>query len=122
MYKIIAHFLKNILDPSHFFMKYNHVANMQHRTYCTRDIHIGTRHTELFPFKVKNQRFAETGRLFWLTNSALIFEPKCGRGGCGVSANEHSCAHGAQINFRGLTTYLTYVKKCVTLIFQKYQK
>jgi hypothetical protein len=28
--------------------------------------------------------------------------------GCGVSANEYSCAHGAQINFRDLTPYLTY--------------
>ncbi len=27
---------------------------------------------------------------------------------CGVSANEYSCAHGAQINFGDLTSYLTY--------------
>jgi hypothetical protein len=53
-------------------------------------------------------------RLSWLTNSALVYEPKRGgRGGescesCGVSANEYSCAHGAQINFRDLTPYLTY--------------
>jgi hypothetical protein len=48
-------------------------------------------------------------RLSWLTNSAL-YEPKCrgGGGGCGVSANEYSCAHGAQINFRDLTPHLTY--------------
>jgi hypothetical protein len=26
----------------------------------------------------------------------------------GVSANEYSCAHGAQINFGDLTPYLTY--------------
>jgi hypothetical protein len=32
-----------------------------------------------------------------------------GRGCCGVSANEYSCAHGAQINFGNLTTYLTYM-------------
>jgi hypothetical protein len=32
-----------------------------------------------------------------------------GKGGsCGVSANEYSCAHGAQINFEDLTPYLTY--------------
>jgi hypothetical protein len=33
-------------------------------------------------------------RLSWLTNSALVYEPKCGgRGGgiAGVSANEYSC-------------------------------
>jgi len=27
---------------------------------------------------------------------------------CGVSVNEYSCAHGAQINFGDLTPYLTY--------------
>ncbi len=44
-----------------------------------------------------------------LTNSSLVFEPKCGGGGgCGVSANEYSCAHGALINFGNLTPYLTY--------------
>jgi hypothetical protein len=43
-----------------------------------------------------------------LTNSALVFEPKCG-GVCGVSASEYSCTHGAQRNFGDLTPYLTYV-------------
>jgi hypothetical protein len=33
-----------------------------------------------------------------------------GEGGCGVSANEYSCAHGAQINFGHLTPYLTYAQ------------
>ena len=28
--------------------------------------------------------------------------------GCGVSANEYSCAHGAQIHFGYLTPYLNY--------------
>jgi hypothetical protein len=28
--------------------------------------------------------------------------------GCGVSVNESSCAHGAQINFGDLAPYLTY--------------
>ncbi len=37
-------------------------------------------------------------RLSWLTNSALVYEHKCGGGGCGVSTNEYSCAHGAQIS------------------------
>ncbi len=50
-------------------------------------------------------------RLSWLPDSALVYEPKYGgmggRGGWGVSANECSCAHGAQINFRDLTPYLT---------------
>ncbi len=53
-----------------------------------------------------------TAMLSLLTFSALVYEPKCGGmvGGCGVSANEYSCAHLAQINFGDLTpcTYLTY--------------
>jgi hypothetical protein len=28
---------------------------------------------------------------------------------CGGSSNENSCAHGAQINFGDLTSYLTYL-------------
>ncbi len=37
--------------------------------------------------------------------------PNAGNGGWGgaVSANEYSCAHGAQKNFGDLTPYLTYV-------------
>ncbi len=47
--------------------------------------------------------------LSWLTNSALVYESKCGEmgGSCKVSAIEYSCAHGAQINFEDLTPYLT---------------
>jgi hypothetical protein len=46
-------------------------------------------------------------------HSALAYEPKCrgmggGGGGCGVSANEYSCAHEAQINFGDLIPYTTY--------------
>jgi hypothetical protein len=53
-------------------------------------------------------------RLFWLTNSALVYEPKCGGWGGGscrrrISADEYSCTYtGAQINFGDLTPYLTY--------------
>ncbi len=44
-----------------------------------------------------------------MTNSALVYGLQCGgRGSCGVSAYEYSCAHGAQINFGDLTPYLTY--------------
>ncbi len=50
-------------------------------------------------------------RLSWLTNSALVYEPKCG-GGAGITGlfNEYSCAprRRAQINFGDLTLYLTY--------------
>jgi hypothetical protein len=53
-------------------------------------------------------------RLSWLTNSALVNEPNYGGRGvavgwvvsCRDSANEHSCAHGAQLNFRDLTRSL----------------
>ncbi len=37
--------------------------------------------------------------------------PNAGRGGwvgCGISANEYSCAHGALINLGDLIPYLTY--------------
>jgi hypothetical protein len=35
---------------------------------------------------------------------------------CGVSANEYSCAHGAQINFRDLALYLTYAcSYCISI-------
>ncbi len=35
-----------------------------------------------------------------------------GRGNCGVSANEYSCSHGAQIIFGDPTQYLTYESVC----------
>ncbi len=38
-----------------------------------------------------------------MTNSALVYEPKCG-----VSSNDYLCAHGTQINFGDLTSYSTY--------------
>jgi hypothetical protein len=51
----------------------------------------------------------EMSSISWLTNSALLFEPKCGgRGGSGVSgsANESTAVHiGARINFKDLTPY-----------------
>ncbi len=57
-----------------------------------------------------NQGLTKRCRLSWLTISALIYEPKCGGrgGGCWVSANEHSCAHGAQKNFGDVTPCLSY--------------
>jgi hypothetical protein len=49
--------------------------------------------------------------IFWLTNSALVYKPKWGGGGGGgVSANDYSWAHGAQINFGDLTPYFSYGK------------
>jgi hypothetical protein len=38
------------------------------------------------------------GPLSWLTNSALVYDTKCGGEGSGVSANEYSCAHGRSPN------------------------
>ncbi len=40
----------------------------------------------------------------------LVCEPKCAGGGVGSQpmSIEHSCAHGAKINFGDLTPYLTY--------------
>jgi hypothetical protein len=45
---------------------------------------------------MKNEDQGVTKRccLYWLTNSALVYKPKCGEGG-GVA--KYRCAHGAQI-------------------------
>ncbi len=60
-------------------------------------------------------------RLSWLNNSALVCEPKCGGGGCWISANEYSCAHGAHITnklwrssciFDLWSTYSTQERTC----------
>jgi hypothetical protein len=48
----------------------------------------------------------------WLTNSALLYEPKCGGGGGGgefAGSQPMSTAHRAQSNFGDLTPYLTLV-------------
>jgi hypothetical protein len=58
-----------------------------------------------------DQGFTKRCRLSWVTNSALVYEPKCGGGNrvCGVSANDYSCPHGAYISFGDyVTPYLTY--------------
>jgi hypothetical protein len=48
-------------------------------------------------------------RLSWLTNSALVYEPKCGERGELRGLKPMSTAYkGAQINFEDLTPYLTY--------------
>jgi hypothetical protein len=41
----------------------------------------------------------------------MIPNVRGGGGGCGVSANEYSCAHKAQINYEDTTLYLTYALK-----------
>jgi hypothetical protein len=45
-------------------------------------------------------------RLSWLTNSALVLYMSPNAGGTDI---EHSCEHGALINFGDLTLYLTYM-------------
>jgi hypothetical protein len=45
-----------------------------------------------------------------------------GEGDCGVSANEYSCAHGAQINVGDLTPYLTYVCTCIIIALLNIKK
>jgi hypothetical protein len=47
------------------------------------------------PFVLPLQGVIKRCRLSWLTNSALVYEPKCGGAGggsCGVSANEYCTA------------------------------
>ncbi len=64
-----------------------------------------------FPFSWGSQRDVVYLHLGCLTNSALVYESKCGgRGGgcCGFSANKNTpVPNGAQINFGDLTPYLT---------------
>ncbi len=58
-----------------------------------------------------NQGVIMSCRLSWLTNSALVYEPKCGeRGGGGLWGLSQSVQlyTGAQINFGDLSPYLTY--------------
>jgi hypothetical protein len=48
--------------------------------------------------KLPTQVVRRRCRLSWVTNIALVYEPKCGgKGVAGNLANEYSCAHGAQI-------------------------
>ncbi len=54
------------------------------------------------------RRVAKRCRLSWLTNSVLVYEPKCQGLGGGGAAGKHpmikaECAHGVQINFGDLT-------------------
>jgi hypothetical protein len=52
--------------------------------------------------------FTKRCRLSWLTNSALVYEPKCG--GVAGLGSEYSCTHGAKkLYFGDVTPYLTCV-------------
>jgi hypothetical protein len=44
------------------------------------------------------QGVAKRCRLFWLTNSALVYEPKCR--GYGVSANEYCCTQEPKLTLK----------------------
>jgi hypothetical protein len=55
----------------------------------------------------------------WMTNSALVYEPKCGgEGGGGVAGGVHLYT-GAQINFGDLTPYLTCTTKGKMFVCRK---
>jgi hypothetical protein len=68
-------------------------------------------------YKVRcSQGITKICRLSWLTNSALVYEPKCGSGGGGGVAGSQpmsTVVQGTQINFRNLTSYLPKVKQLV---------
>jgi hypothetical protein len=54
------------------------------------------------------QLITKSCRLSWLTNSALVYEPKCrGGGGCRGLSQSVQLYTGAQINFWDLTPFLT---------------
>ncbi len=51
------------------------------------------------------QEVTKRCRISWLTNSALVYEPKCvGRGSCGGVSQWVQLYTGAQINFGDLTS------------------
>jgi hypothetical protein len=59
-------------------------------------------------------------RLSWLTNSVLVYKPKCGGGVAGShSMSTCSCERGVQKNFGDLTVYLTYAKLKEPKIYQE---
>jgi hypothetical protein len=57
------------------------------------------------------QESTKSYRLSWLTNSSLVYEPKCGGGGGWVAGSQPLSTAvlrtGAQINFVDLTPYLS---------------
>ncbi len=58
-------------------------------------------------------------RLSWMTNSALVYEPKCGGRGELRGINELVQLYtGAQINFGDLPPYLTYGQIAWTFLHQ----
>ncbi len=57
----------------------------------------------------RSRKVTKRCRLSWLTNSVLVYEPKCG--GRGAVRGSQPSVIGAQINFGDLTPYLTYGKK-----------
>ncbi len=59
----------------------------------------------------KTQRVTKRCRLSWRTNSALVYEPKCGRGGRVVAGSQPM----SKANFGDVTPYLTYRKPIRTL-------
>ncbi len=66
--------------------------------------------TEAYNVQLLFQGVTKRRRLSWLANSALVYEPKCGRGeGGGGVGSQPMSAQGAQINFGDLTPYLTHV-------------
>ncbi len=59
-------------------------------------------------------------RLSWLTNGALVYEPKCGGMG-GVAGHQllSTAVHRSPINFGDLTPYLTYGLKYIPSIISQ---
>jgi hypothetical protein len=58
-------------------------------------------------------------RLSLLNNTALVYSPNAvvgGGKGFGVSANEYSCAHRAEINFGDLTPHLTNAENKIEVL------
>ncbi len=108
-----------IPPPPPNFLKgwFFYVEKLLRLTECPRAtaVHINNSHssTPRSPFPAAfscRKRVTKRCRLFWLHNSALVYEPKCWGGGelrgLGQWVQRYT---GAQINFGDLTPYLTCV-------------
>ncbi len=70
--------------------------------------------------QISKQGVPKRCRLSWLTNSALVYEPKC-RGGGGSLSEWEQLYTGAQIKFGYLTPYLTYDHKCRCMLNRRHR-
>ncbi len=109
----MAGFFKNILRFSIIKIGSRSETLNFYPTYTDPYIHADRICDTILNTVTKGLQLTKRWRHSWLTNSALVCEPKCGVEG-GVAGSQPMCTavhitwHGAQINFGDLPPYLTY--------------